>query len=70
MTATWAAITSGPRALERSLTTFSYQGIVSGKSFLGEHGFSDWRFEWPWLHNANHHPYLYWLDPSMPKRNG
>jgi ABC-type transport system substrate-binding protein len=37
---------------------------------LGEHGFAPWRFEWPWLHNVNQQPYLHWLDPSMPRRNG
>jgi ABC-type transport system substrate-binding protein len=37
---------------------------------LGEHGFADWRFEWPWLHNANQQEYLYWLDADMPRRNG
>jgi ABC-type transport system substrate-binding protein len=37
---------------------------------LGEHGFADWRFEWPWLHNANQQEYLRWLDPATPRRNG
>jgi peptide/nickel transport system substrate-binding protein len=37
---------------------------------LGEHGFAPWRFEWPWLHNANQQAHLQWLDQSMPRRNG
>jgi ABC-type transport system substrate-binding protein len=52
------------------------------KSFVhlpGNHRFSTWRFEWPWLHNVNQRPvnrswpddsFLNWLDPNMPNRNG
>ena len=37
---------------------------------LGEHGFADWSFEWPWVHNANQHASVQWLDANMPRRNG
>jgi hypothetical protein len=43
-------------------------GSGGGRS-RAEHGFPPWRFEWPWLHNVNQ-PYLHWLDPNMPGRNG
>ena len=41
---------------------------------LAEHAFADWRFEWPWVHNAGYdyegYQHLLWLDQNMPRRNG
>ncbi|MPZ50856.1 MAG: twin-arginine translocation signal domain-containing protein [Dehalococcoidia bacterium] len=41
---------------------------------LANHPFAEWRFEWPWLHNANYdypgYQHLLWLDGDMPRRNG